>query len=78
METNSQWGKTQPNDYLWMGLQEGGYCKMALRKVLRVMKICLIWIMVMVLPLYKHVKTDQIVLKYVQFIVLQLYLNKDV
>lgn len=42
------------------------------------MKIFFILIVVMVLPVDKYVKIDQIVFRYAQFIVLQLYLNKDV
>lgn len=48
------------------------------RTLLARMDMFFILIVVMVSPVYKHVKTDKIVFKYVQNTVLQLYLNKVV
>lgn len=77
MQTNLWWEKTSQ----WfsgdgVGRRKDG--KGALRNVLRIREMFFILIVVMVSPVYKHVKTDKIVFKYVQNTVLQLYLNKVV
>ena len=52
---------------LQMGLEVETDCKGALRKVWGMITLLFILIMKMFSPLYKHVKMDHIVFKYMQF-----------
>lgn len=59
--------KKQANGCLQMGLEGEKDCKEALREVCGMMKLLFILIMKMFSPVYKHVKMDHTVFKYMQF-----------
>lgn len=61
----------------WSWKKRGRDGKGALRKIWGTRETFFILLVVMISPVYKDVKFDQTVIKYLQFVVLQLYLNKN-
>lgn len=61
----------------WSWKKRGRDGKGALRKIWGTRETFFILLVMMISPVYKDVKFDQTVIKYLQFVVLQLYLNKN-